>query len=274
MPGPTFNWSPQGPGWRKPVLPPGSPWPQNVPVPAEAYLPSYTRNWSPGIGLDWGYAPTIAHRTEAGGAMMSKGNPMSGMNGTGMGDMFVYPEGTDPGEFLAQQASSGAMPTPGMPIPIDIQGQRMEVPFNYDQSVGPSPRVGQMSWESGPAPWEQTALPNHMFGPVYPGDAPAEIAAMHASQAAAGDAKAVQAAQAAKIAADNAVRAVKAGAPRSPSPTQRLPRRQRALRLSPHAARMARGRPLSQRTRRPRLLLQRTSLRTASGETAWATGWS
>jgi hypothetical protein len=153
----------------------------------------------------------IAHRTEVGAAMMSKGNPMNGMNG--MGDMFTYPPGTNPGEFLAQQASTAAMPTPGMPIPINIQGEQMEETYLYDRAVGQAPQVGQMPWESGPAPWEQTALPNHMKGPVYPGDAPREIARMHADEASRGDAKAVQAAQAAKIAADNAIRAAKAGAP-------------------------------------------------------------
>jgi hypothetical protein len=56
-------------------------------------------------------------------------------------------------------------------------------------------------------------MPNHMLGPVYPGDAPHEIARIAAAKVASGDAKALQAAQAAKVAADNAVRAAKAGAP-------------------------------------------------------------
>ena len=138
---------------------------------------------------------------------------MSGMNGTGMGDMFVFPQGTNPTQFYEQQLETGAMPTPGQAIPIDIQGEQMEETYMFDRSVGQAPQVGSMSWESGPAPWEQPALPNHMQGPVYPGDAPREIARMNAAKSVDGDAKAVQAAQAAKVAADNAVRAAKAGAP-------------------------------------------------------------
>jgi hypothetical protein len=140
--------------------------------------------------------------------MMSKGNAMNGMNGAsmngasmnGMGDMFTYPQGTTPEEFLAQQIQSGAMPSPA---------ERMDESFMYDGGA-PAPQVGRMSWESGPAPWEQTALPNHMPGPIFPSAAPAEIAQINA--AGTGDAKAVQAAQAAKIAADNAIRAARAGA--------------------------------------------------------------
>jgi hypothetical protein len=160
--------------------------------------------------LDWGNNPLIAHRTEVGGAMMTK----AGAAMSGMGDMFTFPEGTNPGQFYAQQIQTAAMPAPGVPIPIDIQGQVMEESFMYDRSVGQAPQVGQMSWESGPAPWEQTALPNHMFGPVVPGDAPHKIAILEAQKAAHGDAKALQAVQAAKVAADNAVRAAKAGAPK------------------------------------------------------------
>jgi hypothetical protein len=140
--------------------------------------------------------------------MMSKGNPMNGL-----GDMFTFPQGTNPSQFYQQQLRTGAMPTPGQPIPIDIQGDKMEESYLFDRSVGQAPQVGQMPWESGPAPWEQTALPNHMPGPIYPGDAPLEIANLRAASAFDGDAKAVEAAQAAKIAADNAVRAAKAGAP-------------------------------------------------------------
>lgn len=140
--------------------------------------------------------------------MMSKGNPMSGM-----GDMFVFPQGTNPTQFYEQQLRQGAMPTPGQPIPIDIQGEKMEETYMYDRSVGQAPHAGSMPWESGPAPWEQPAMPNHMFGPVYPGDAPHKIADMQAGKAVEGNAKALQAAQAAKVAADNAVRAAKAGAP-------------------------------------------------------------
>jgi hypothetical protein len=140
--------------------------------------------------------------------MMSKGNAMNGM-----GDMFTFPEGTDPQQFFEQQMRTGGMPIPGRQIPIDIQGQHLEETYLYDRAVGQAPQVGQMPWESGPAPWEQTALPNHMMGPVYPGDAPHEIAAMQATAASHGDAKAVQAAKAAKVAADNAIRAAKAGAP-------------------------------------------------------------
>jgi hypothetical protein len=132
---------------------------------------------------------------------------------SGMGDMFTFPQGTNPGQFYAQQLATGAMPTPGQPIPIDIQGNQMEETYLFDRSVGKPPQEGSMSWESGPAPWEQTALPNHMFGPIVPGDAPHKIADMQANSAARGDAKAVEAAQAAKIAADNAVRAARAGAP-------------------------------------------------------------
>lgn len=200
MPEPTLNWQPQGAGWRQPT---------HYVVPQEARLPSETRGWFPGPGLDWGYASALPHLTEAGGAMMTKGD----LSMSGMGDMFVFPEGTNPNQFYQQQLQTAAMPTPGQPIPIDIQGQQMEETFMYDRSVGHPAQVGQMSWESGPAPWEQTALPNHMFGPVYPGDAPHEIARLKAAHAADGDAKAVQAVQAAKVAADNAVRAAKAGAP-------------------------------------------------------------
>lgn len=196
MPAPQINWSPQGAGWQRPTY-----------VPEEARLPSETRGWVPGPGLDWGYASALPHLTEAGGAMMSKGSAMSGMNGTnGMGDMFVYPEGSNPTQFYEQQLRSGAMPTPGQEVPLVVQGEQMEETHLFDRSAGAAVNAGSMSWEAGPAPWEQTALPNHMPGPTYPADAPREIAMI-------ADAKAVQAAQAAKVAADNAVRAAQVGAP-------------------------------------------------------------
>jgi hypothetical protein len=145
--------------------------------------------------------------------MMSKGNFMNGMNGTGMGDMFVFPQGTNPTQFYEQQLRQGAMPTPGQGVPIDIQGEQMEESYMYDRAVGQAPQAGSMPWEAGPAPWEQPAMPNHMFGPMNPADAPHAIANLQAGKAAEGNAKALQAAQAAKVAADNAVRAAKAGAP-------------------------------------------------------------
>ena len=140
--------------------------------------------------------------------MMSKGNSVSGMNGmsmNGMGDMFVYPQGASPDDFYQQQLRTGAMPTPGQAVPLVVNGEQMEETSLYDRTTGYGQNSGSMSWEAGPAPWEQTALPNHMQGPLYPNDAPAKIAQL--------DAKTLQAAQAAKIAADNAVRAARVGAP-------------------------------------------------------------
>ena len=123
----------------------------------------------------------------------------------GMGDMFTYPEGTNPGQFLQQQIQAGAMPDPGAPPPLIVEPDRMDESYLFGGGAT-RPSEGKMAWESGPAPWETAASPAGMPGAVPPADAPAAIVA-------AGDAKAFQAAQAAKVASDNAARAARAGAP-------------------------------------------------------------
>jgi hypothetical protein len=135
-----------------------------------------------------------------------------------MGDMFTYPQGSNPGQFLQQQIQSGAMPVPGAPppTPMIVEPEVMDESFLFNGGgMKSGPDAGQMAWETGggPAPWEMPAIPSGMPGALQPAAAPAQAQAVQAAQAASGDAKAVQAAQAAKVAADNAVRAAKAGAP-------------------------------------------------------------
>jgi len=114
----------------------------------------------------------------------------------GMGDMFTYPQGTNPQEFYANSI-------PKSPIPIPQQ----QAPFEPPHAA----RVteGAMAWEMSTAPFD-LAPPAPALAPSA---APAKIAEVHAMGRAASEAKALEAAQAAKVAADNAVRAARVGAP-------------------------------------------------------------
>lgn len=142
---------------------------------------------------------------------------MNGVNG--MGDMFEYPtqEGVSPGQFYEQQIAAGSMPLPqqGSPAagdlpwgaatmePMAVEPQPMQFPVVAQQ------REGSMSWEAGPAPWEQAPEGPPAAPALSPMAAPAAAESVHQQEA-----RAVQAAQAAKVAADNAVRAAKVGAPK------------------------------------------------------------
>jgi len=175
--------------------------------PAFNAFPSEQRGWSPAPQQPW---PRV---TEPGGGMVKvRSNSMSGM-----GDIFEYPQGTDPSAFYAQQVASGAMPPPPPGSPASGEAA---TPFMINEAEeaglftggGRSMQAGSMSWESGMAPWEQVP-PVSSPSAMAPDRAEAAVSSMNAQRRAAGNGKAVEAAKAAKIAADNAVRAAVAGAP-------------------------------------------------------------
>jgi len=175
--------------------------------PAFNAFPSEQRGWSPAPQQPW---PRV---TEPGGGMVKvRSNSMSGM-----GDIFEYPQGTDPSAFYAQQVASGAMPPPPPGSPASGEAA---TPFMINEAEeaglftggGRSMQAGSMAWESGMAPWEQVP-PVSSPSAMAPDRAEAAVSSMNARRRAAGNGKAVEAAKAAKIAADNAVRAAVAGAP-------------------------------------------------------------
>ena len=175
--------------------------------PAFNAFPSEQRGWSPAPQQPW------PRMTEPGGGMVKvRSNSMSGM-----GDIFEYPQGTDPSAFYAQQVASGAMPPPPPGSPASGEAA---TPFMINEAEeaglftggGRSMQAGSMSWESGMAPWEQVP-PVSSPSAMAPDRAEAAVSSMNARRRAAGNGKAVEAAKAAKIAADNAVRAAVAGAP-------------------------------------------------------------